>query len=70
MADVAEYIGLDLHKRDSLLCILTADGQLVERRIRADPARFAEVLGARSSAHILLEASTDITPWNSSRHGR
>jgi hypothetical protein len=33
-----DIIGLDLHKRESQLCILTADGELVEQCIvRAAP---------------------------------
>jgi hypothetical protein len=29
---VTEYVGLDLHKRESQLCILTAEGPPLERR--------------------------------------
>jgi hypothetical protein len=54
-----DNIGLDLHKRESQLCILTADGEVVERRIRTSRERFSEVLGARAPAQILLEASTE-----------
>ena len=54
-----DTIGLDLHKRESQLCILTDDGELIERRIATSRARFTEVLGARPPARILLEASTE-----------
>jgi transposase len=54
-----DTIGLDLHKRESQLCILTTDGELTERRIATMRARFTEVLGGRSRARILLEASTE-----------
>lgn len=54
-----DNIGLDLHKRESQLCILTALGEVVEQRIRTSRERFTEVLGDRSSARILLEASTE-----------
>src|SRR5688500_3164090 len=54
-----DTIGLDLHKRESQLCILSADGELIERRIATTRARFAEVLAARPRARILLEASTE-----------
>lgn len=54
-----DTIGLDLHKRESQLCILTADGELIERRIQTSRERFTAVLGARSPARILLEASTE-----------
>ena len=54
-----DTIGLDLHKRESQLCILTSDGELIERRIATTRARFTEVLGTRPRARILLEASTE-----------
>ncbi|HSU97356.1 MAG TPA: IS110 family transposase [Gemmatimonadaceae bacterium] len=54
-----DTIGLDLHKRESQLCILTDDGELIERRIVTSRARFSEVLGSRPPARILLEASTE-----------
>ena len=51
-----DTIGLDLRKRESQLCILTSDGELIERRIATTRARFTEVLGTRPRPHILLEA--------------
>src|SRR5262245_12961466 len=54
-----DHIGIDLHKKDSQICILAEGGELIERRIRTDPHRFAEVLGERAPACILLEASTE-----------
>ncbi len=54
-----DNIGLDLHKRESQLCILTAEGEVVEQRIRTSRERFTEVLGERAPARILLEASTE-----------
>jgi transposase len=54
-----DSIGIDLHKRESQLCILTEDGELIERRIVTSRERFTAVLGARGSARILLEASTE-----------
>ena len=42
-----EHIGIDLHKKDSQICILAEGGALLEHRIRTDPRRFAEVLSAR-----------------------
>jgi hypothetical protein len=42
-----DTIGLDLHKRESQLCILTADGELIERRIATTRARVTAVLGDR-----------------------
>src|SRR5262245_31388096 len=54
-----DHIGIDLHKKDSQMCILVEGGELLERRIRTDPRRFAEMLGERAPACILLEASTE-----------
>lgn len=54
-----DTIGLDLHKRESQLCIVTAAGELHEQRIVTSRARFSEVLGRRPPARILLEASTE-----------
>jgi transposase len=53
------YIGIDVHKKESQLCILSEDGQRREPRVRTTPARFADVLGDRPRARILLEASTE-----------
>lgn len=54
-----DMIGLDLHKRESQICILAEDGGIVERRISTTRERFTAVLGNRSPARILLEASTE-----------
>ena len=40
-----DTIGLDLHKRESQLCIGQDDGTVVERRIATTRERFTEVLG-------------------------
>jgi len=54
-----DNIGLDLHKRESQLCILTSDGEVVERRIQTSRERFTAVLGERAPARILVEAATE-----------
>ncbi len=54
-----EHIGIDLHKNQSQVCILTAEAELIEKRIRTHRERFAAVLGARPRAQILIEASTE-----------
>src|SRR5215831_910611 len=54
-----DHIGIELHKRESQICILAEGGELIERRIRTDPHSFAELLGERAPACILLEASTE-----------
>src|SRR5438445_6270441 len=53
------HIGIDVHKRESQIYILAESGEVIERRIRTEPERFAAVLGARPRARILIEASTD-----------
>ena len=54
-----DHIGIDVHKKESQLCILSEDGQRREPRVRTTPARFADVLGDRPRARILLDASTE-----------
>src|SRR5215208_5211195 len=54
-----DTIGVDLHKRESQLCILAPDGTATERRIVTSRERLTAVLGDRPAAHILLEASTE-----------
>jgi len=54
-----EYIGIDVHKQESQIGILSDEGAAWERRIRTTRDRFAAVLGERPRARILLEASTE-----------
>jgi transposase len=54
-----DHIGIDVHKRESQIYLLAESGEVIERRIRTEPERFAAVLGARPRARILIEASTD-----------
>ncbi len=54
-----DHIGMDVHKKESQICILTEEGELIERRMHTEPQRFAAVLGDRPRARILIEASTD-----------
>jgi transposase len=55
-----EYIGIDLHKRESQICIEDEKGGLLEeRRIRTDRERFEAALGRRGRGQILIEASTE-----------
>jgi transposase len=54
-----DSIGIDLHKRESQLCIITDDGELIERRIVTSRDRFTVVLGDRPPARILVEAATE-----------
>lgn len=52
-------IGLDLHKRESQLCIGHEDGLIEERRILTSRDRFTAVLATYTPARILLESSTE-----------
>jgi transposase len=54
-----DNIGVDLHQRESQLCILTETGDLIEQRIATTRERFTAVLGVRPPSRILLEASTE-----------
>jgi len=54
-----DYVGIDVHKKESQICILNESGGRVERRIRTEPGRFAEALGERPRARVLIEAATE-----------
>ena len=54
-----DTIGMDLHKGESQLCILSAEGEIRERRIRTTRDRLTAVLGGQPRARVLLEASTE-----------
>ena len=54
-----DTIGLDLHKRESQLCIGRDDGSVEERRIVTSREPFRAILGNRSPARVLVEASTE-----------
>src|SRR5262249_20615448 len=54
-----DTIGLDLHKRESQVCMGRDDGSVEERRIVTSRERFTAVLGKRPRARVLVEASTE-----------
>lgn len=54
-----QHIGIDLAKTASQVCILTEDGELIERRVPTTRDRFARLLGAAAPARVLVEASTE-----------
>src|SRR3989442_1330724 len=54
-----DIIGLDLHQRESQLCLCDEDGTITERRIVTSRERFTAVLGNRPRTKILTEASTE-----------
>jgi transposase len=51
---------MDVHKRETQVCIIDGEGVVrLEQRIRTEPGRLADVLGARPRTRVLLEASTE-----------
>src|SRR5215204_965435 len=54
-----DYIGFDLGKVSSQVCILTEDGELIERRIHTDREHIAKLLGNRTPARLLIESGTE-----------
>jgi transposase len=54
-----DHVGIDVHKRDSQICIQTAEGEIIELRVRTDRERFTAVLGGRPRARILIEAMAE-----------
>jgi hypothetical protein len=52
-----DYIGIDLRKNSSQVCILTEDGEIIERRIKTDRESFDKLFGERPPARILVECS-------------
>jgi transposase len=54
-----EYGAIDLHKRESQIRIVTADGEVLDRRIVTTRERFTAVFWGRARMRILIEASTE-----------
>lgn len=54
-----DHIGIDVHKRESQICIETEGGEIIEKRIRTERARFVAVFGERPRARIVIEAMTE-----------
>lgn len=54
-----DFIGFDLGKVASQVCIITEDGELIERRIKTNREHLAELLGKRPPSRILIESSTE-----------
>ena len=42
-----DHIGIDVHKRESRICMLAEGGELIEPRSSTEPERFVEVFGKR-----------------------
>jgi transposase len=54
-----DHIGIDVGMVNSHICELRESGEMVERHIRTDRQRVADVFGNRPTARILVEASTE-----------
>ena len=54
-----EQFGIDVHRNQSQICILTEQGEVIERRVHTERDRFLEVVGERARARVLIEASTE-----------
>ena len=54
-----DHVGIDVHKVASQICVIAEVGELIERRVRTEPARVAEAREGRARARILIEASTE-----------
>ena len=54
-----EHIGIDVHKNQSQICILTPEGELIEKRICTERGRFAAFLGDRAPSRVVIEAATE-----------
>ncbi len=54
-----DHVGIDVHKRESQVCILTPEGEVTEVRISTTRERFRAVLGDRPRAKVLIESATE-----------
>ena len=54
-----DFIGFDLGKVSSQLCIITTDGELLEHRLKTDREHLTKLLALRPQARILIEAGTE-----------
>ena len=52
-------VGIDVHKQESEICVLTEAGEVQTQRIRTRRDALAAVFGGRARARILIEASTE-----------
>jgi transposase len=54
-----DFIGFDLGKVSSQVCIINEGGEIVERRIRTNREQIGKLLSGQPRARILIEASTE-----------
>jgi hypothetical protein len=48
-----DHIGIDVHKKESQICILAEGGELIAQRICTEPERFTAVLGEPWKASVV-----------------
>src|SRR4051812_9205675 len=54
------YIGIDVHKRETQICVLGDDGTvLLETRIRTEAEKVTKAFAEFAPGKVLLEASTE-----------
>jgi len=58
-----EHLGIDVHKVESQICILTESGEVVERRDPDAAGAVRRCTGERPRARVLIEASTERRGW-------
>lgn len=51
------HIGIDVHQRDSQICVLRESGEVVQHRVRTTAAALTAVLAPLAPAQVLVEAS-------------
>ena len=54
-----DSIGFDLGKVASQICVITGDGELIERRLKTDRQHLSQFFAGRSPARVLLETGTE-----------
>ena len=54
-----EHVGIDVHKNQSQICIITSEGEMIEKRVSTERARFGTALSSHPGARILIESSTE-----------
>jgi hypothetical protein len=54
-----EHVGIDVHKNQSQICLITAAGEVLHQRIHTHRERVVAVFAERPKIRILLEASTE-----------
>jgi hypothetical protein len=53
-----DHIGIDLHRKESQICILPEGNELIEQRIRTDPERFAGVTNQAGGNNLLVASGS------------